>query len=638
MFTDMVGYTALGQRNESLSLALVEGQRKLIRPILSLHNGREVKTMGDAFLVEFPSALDAVRCAYEIQRAVREANVTLPSESKIHLRIGIHSGDIVEDQGDIQGDAVNVASRIEPLAEDGGVCATRPVYESTRNKISVSFAKMGTRPLKNVDELIEVYRMVMPWDEGTIEATLESDSKRIAVLPFVSMSPDPNDEYFADGLTEELIDRLCQVKELAVISRTSVMNYKNKEKNASQIGKELRVGAIVEGSVRKAGSMIRVTAQLIDASTEEHMWSSRYDRSLQDIFAVQTDIAENVTSALKIRLLEDDMKRISRVPTKDPEAHELYIKGRSYAAETEEDMRAAIGNYEKAIRIDSRYIDAYRALAGVYEAMALHEVIPSKDACPRIREYVNKSLDLDSSSAESHLARALLFRIELDRDGEQKEVRMAVAISPSLAEARRNLALLYTKNRQFQEAHAEIEKALDLDPLSVYGMVFMGTMYLYSGNPEKALGLFQKVLAINPRNQLVIANIGLCHVRMGMLDEGVGEVKRAIELGSMHPNAMADIPYVLAQAGRMEEAREVVNSMVKFYEETGTGMTSVARGYAAIGEKDRALDLLEKAYDDRSLLLEWAAVDFNLEGLHSDLRFLAFLGKLGLPTSYARVT
>jgi adenylate cyclase len=271
MFTDMVGYTALGQRNESLSLALVEEQRKLIRPILPRHNGKEIKTMGDAFLVEFPNALDAVRCAYDIQRATREFNISIPEEKRVHLRVGVHLGDVVEFQGDISGDAVNVASRIEPLAEDGGVCLTRQVYDQVKGKFELPMANLGPKALKNVTEPVEVFKVAMPWDEGQAAQSTKLDSKRIAILPFANMSPDPNDEYFADGITDEIITTVSGISGLSVISRTSVMLYKGAPKRLGEIGRELGVGSILEGSFKKAGKKIRVTAQLIDVAGDKHV-------------------------------------------------------------------------------------------------------------------------------------------------------------------------------------------------------------------------------------------------------------------------------------------------------------------------------------------------------------------------------
>jgi adenylate cyclase len=631
MFTDMVGYTALGQRNETLSLALVEEQRKLVRPILRDHHGKEIKTIGDAFLVEFPSALEAVQCAYEIQRAIREANVTLPTESRIHLRIGIHSGDVVESKGDISGDAVNVASRIEPLAEDGGVCMSRPVFESVRNKIDVPLVSLGARLLKNVGDPVEVYRMRMPWEKEAMESVGELDPRRLAVLPFVSMSPDPNDEYFADGLTEELIDRVCQIKELAVIARTSVMNYKNAKKNASQIGRELKAGALVEGSIRKAGNKIRVTAQLINAGTEEHMWSSRYDRDLQDIFAVQTDIAENVAEALKIRLLHGERERIARIPTKDPEAHELYLKGISHLPrQTEEDIRAALSCFERAIGKDPNYIEPYRGLASAYSFLGGHEIEPTSYVTPKIREYLNKALELDSTSAESHLVRSNLLELEMDYRGMRREIERAVELNPNLSEAHGDLALAYLSNRDFEKAHLEIQKSLDLDPLSVVRLVYSATFYLYARDPDRALELFQKALSVDPQNPFVLGNIGLCHISKGMYEQGLAEVKKSLEMGIRHPNAMADLPYALTKAGKAEEARQVVQEMVRYHEVHGTGTNSVGRGFAAIGDKDKALEWLEKAFEERSPLLRWSAIDFNLEGMQTDPRFQEFLRKLGL--------
>src|SRR5215831_1095485 len=224
MFTDMVDYTGLGQRNEPLSLAMVDEQRKLIRPILGKHHGREIKTMGDSFLVEFSNALDAVRCAYDIQRSSREYNFTQPIDQRIRLRIGLHLGDVEESQGDVLGDTVNVASRVQPLAEEGGVSVTRQVYDQVRNKFELPMTSLGVKSLKNVGVPVEVFRIEMPWKRENPDLQTGSlDTKRIAVLPFTNMSPDPNDSYFADGITEEIISTLSGVGGLSVISRTSVM-------------------------------------------------------------------------------------------------------------------------------------------------------------------------------------------------------------------------------------------------------------------------------------------------------------------------------------------------------------------------------------------------------------------------------
>ncbi|MFZ1023453.1 MAG: adenylate/guanylate cyclase domain-containing protein, partial [Thermoplasmata archaeon] len=278
MFTDMVGSTSSAQANEAEALKLRDEQASLVRPLFAAHQGREIKSMGDGFLSEFGSALRAVQCAIDIQQHLHERN-SQPGTPPIQLRIGIHLGDVEQRESDIFGDAVNIASRIEPLAAPGGVCISGEVFSQVRNKIPNTLEKLPPTALKGLRISVDIYRVLLPWNGR--EASFSSndpallDTNRIAVLPFVSMSPDPNDEYFADGLTEELIANLALVKGLKVIARTSVMEYKKKDKHVSEIGKELGVGTIVEGSVRKAANRIRVTVQVIDVATEEHLWASK---------------------------------------------------------------------------------------------------------------------------------------------------------------------------------------------------------------------------------------------------------------------------------------------------------------------------------------------------------------------------
>ncbi len=276
MFTDIVGYTSLSQRNEALALQLLERHQALLRPIFPKHGGREVKTIGDAFMIQFDSALAAVECAVEMQEAVH--NHSRPASDTLAMKVGIHVGDVVQSGQDVYGDAVNIASRIEPLAKGGEVCISEQVFDQVRNKVPFKLIKLAPHQLKNVAIPIDVYRVELPWEAQAMSmraANLPAD--RIAVLPFVSMSLDQQDEFFADGLTEELIGSLALVKGLKVIARTSVMNYKNEKKNVSEIGRELGVGTVVEGSVRKAGNRIRVAVQVIDVNTEEHLWAEKYD-------------------------------------------------------------------------------------------------------------------------------------------------------------------------------------------------------------------------------------------------------------------------------------------------------------------------------------------------------------------------
>lgn len=269
-------------------------QENIIRSVLAKNNGIEIKTMGDAFLIEFPSALQAVRCAVDIQRTLHEYNRGHPTDSLISLRIGIHLGDVIHEKGDVYGDAVNIAARIEPLATPGGACISEQVYAQVKNKLEFPMPSLGRKSLKNVSDEIELFRILFPWENKGDQPTREHrpDLKRIAVLPFTNISPDPKDEYFADGMTEELISTLSGIRALRVISRTSVMIYKQQTgKSLSDIARELDVAAVLEGSVRKAGEKLRITVQLIDAKTSEHMWAERYDRELKDVFSIQSEIS-----------------------------------------------------------------------------------------------------------------------------------------------------------------------------------------------------------------------------------------------------------------------------------------------------------------------------------------------------------
>ena len=373
MFTDMVGYTALGQKNELLSLALVEEQRKLIRPIILRHNGREIKTMGDSFLVEFPNALDSVRCAYDIQRSIREYNISLSEDKRIDLRVGLHLGDVVESEGDVFGDAVNVASRIEPLAEDGGVCLTRNVYESTRNKFEVSSVSIGVKTLKNVSEPIEVYRMELPWAKTSAE-TASSPVSRIAVLPFANLSPDPGDEYFADGMTDEIISTVSRLDQVEVISRTSIMQYKRNPKPIRDVSRELNVGIILEGGVRKAGNRLRITTQLIDAAKDRHLWTETYERNLEDVFAVQTEVAQKVAEALKVRL-----HKVGRSEsTADMGAYTMYLRAMQlWSAGTQASLRESIVLFEAAVSKDPGFACATRRSLVSGSRCVLGKTLPS---------------------------------------------------------------------------------------------------------------------------------------------------------------------------------------------------------------------------------------------------------------------
>lgn len=626
MFTDMVGYTALGQRNESLSLALADEQRKLIRPILARHSGREVKIIGDAFFVEFSSALDAIRCAYDVQRATREYNFSLPEERRIHLRVGIHLGDVVESAGDISGDAVNVASRIEALAEDGGVCFTRQVYDHIQNKFELSLTNLGYKPLKNVTNPVEVYKMVMPWAEKKVINEQRADARRIAVLPFTNISPDPNDEYLADGMTEEMITKLSESSDLKVIARTSIMNYKGKEKSVSQIGKELAVGSIVEGSVRKAGSKIRVTVQLIDAGTQEHLWASNYDRQLDDIFVIQDEVATKVAASLKAGVFS----KTSRKDTDDIGAYTFYLKAMQLLPEsTQSRIRESISLLEQAIAADPMFVRAHAGLSQAWASLAMGGYEDFLPAVNKAEEEARKALELGPEWAEAHATMArvhsLLDRLNLSME----EAERAIEINPNLAEAHISLGIEYTTFNRLDEAISAFQKAAELDPLSFYAGNHLALAYRVAGRIGESLEVLRKMREHTPNHPRIYAGLAESYMMKREFGTAQEMIDTAMKLGPDEPLVNLDQGLIYAFTGRSKEAEETIEYM----------MTQKSEGARLYGQLfiNTALGRLDEAFKALTRQAEIHSWPFNIEShplfkdLRKDPRYSEFRAKVGLP-------
>jgi adenylate cyclase len=630
MITDVVGFTASAQANEADALARLREQEGIVRPLFEPFKGREIKSTGDGFLVEFESALGALECAVEIQRRMRERN-SKKTPPPLELRIGIHVGDVEESGGDIFGDAVNLASRIEPLAEPGGVCLSEHVAAQVRTKVAYPLENLGPRDLKGVREPVAVYKVVLPWTAGGT-AGESLGVHRLAVLPFANISPDPSDEYFADGLTDELISTASKLPDLNVISRTSVVQYKDQKKHAVDIGRDLGVSYLLEGSVRKAGNRVRVAAQLIDARGDKHLWAENYDRSLEDVFQIQSEIAQKIASALEIHLREGDKARMEKPSTEVTEAHLLYMKGRFHLQHfSKEELLTGLWFFEQAIQKDPRYALAHAAVAETYGWLAWFEMMPPSEAYSKAEAAAKKSLELDPTLAEAHYALGGVRR-SWDLKGALKDDQRALELNPSLAQARIRIANSLNFLRRFEEARTEAQKALELDPLSSRTILGVADAYLYGGLPEKAAELYEKVIAMDPTNSFAMNNLGLSYVRLGKYDEGIARIRKATEMQrSPGPGTEADLAYALSKAGQTEEARRIAAELVTYHRERGAGALAVASAFASAGDKEAALDWLERARQERSPGLEGVMVDFGLETLRQDPRFEEWLKKIGIP-------
>ena len=635
MFTDMVGYTALGQRDESLSLALVEAQRKLVRPVLAKHGGREVKTIGDAFLVEFPNATDAVRCAYDIQRTTKEFNLSLDSAKRIHLRIGLHLGEVIEHEGDISGDAVNVASRIEPLAEDGGICLTRQVYDHVKNKLDFQLSSLGLKTLKNVIEPIEVFKLTLPWSETEKPMPAQLDKRRIAVLPFASLSPDPNDEYFADGLTEELITTLSKLSQLTVIARTSVMVYKGAAKRVSDISRELNVGTLVEGSVRKAGNKLRITVQLLDSATEGHIWAENFDKQLDDIFDIQTEIAEGIANELQVQLGRPQKKLLEKRPTVDTDAYILYLKGRHYWNERSvEGVRQAIVYFEKSIEKDPRFALGYSGLADCYQVMARNRLAEFGPNYEKAREYVTMALEIDPDLAEAHTTLGAILHYYLrDWKASEREFRRALELKPSYATAHQWFSHVLFQQKRFEEADKELLIAHELDPFSLAINHNLAGSYYFNEKFDEAIERFERLRDINPSYLATyVGPPGLiqAYVRAGMYDKALSRVEDFALYSRSPREVKLWRAYVLASMGKNPEANALLKEVEGGYETEYISPYFIGLVRFILGDVDDGFQWFETAYSAYDGNLNMIAVDFELREIRNDHRFLDILNKIGL--------
>ncbi|MFZ0890794.1 MAG: adenylate/guanylate cyclase domain-containing protein [Thermoplasmata archaeon] len=399
MFTDMVGSTAAAQVNEAAALRLRDEHAGLIRPLFPAHHGRGIKSMGDGFLAEFDSALHAVQCATDIQQHLDERN-SQAGVTPIRLRIGIHLGDVEQRETDIFGDAVNIASRIEPLAFAEGICISGEVFSQVRNKIPNKLEKLPLTPLKGLQSPVDIYRIVLPWETPDSNASVGGPTG-IAVLPFANISPDPKDEYFADGLTEELIAVLSQIRNLRVIARTSVTPYKSTTKGVAQIGAELGVSSILEGSVRKAGNQLRITAQLIDVVSQGHVWANSYNRELTDVFAVQVELAQQVADGLRVELRPVERTQIEARSMVKPDSYLAYLKGLTLMRNaTPTSLKEAKAQFELAISLDDRNASAHAALSTAEcEIGAWYSNTSERDWVERARSSAARAIELDPNLA-----------------------------------------------------------------------------------------------------------------------------------------------------------------------------------------------------------------------------------------------
>jgi len=526
---DVAGYSRMmGADEEGTLLRLNTHRREFLEPKIAEHRGRIVKRTGDGVLIEFASAVDAARCAVEIQRGMVERNASMPEDKRIELRIGIHIGDVMIEDDDIFGDGVNIAARLEAIAQPGSVCISEDAYRQVRGKLDAKFQDVGEQSLKNITQPIRVYRL-QPSGTATEATALPLPEKpSIAVLPFQNMSGDPEQDYFADGIVEEIITALSRFRELFVIARNSTFTYKGRAVDVKQVARELGVRYVLEGSVRKAGSRVRITSQLIDAITGAHLWADRIDGTFDDIFVLQDQVTENVIGAIAPKIEQAEIERAKPKPTESLDAYDSYLRALMYFNRwTSESISEALRLFYRAVELDPGFASAYGMAAWCYVRRRLSGWM---------EEPVHEMAELERLARKAN---------ELANDD---PVPLYSA----------GWALVHT-NSDAEAGAAMIDRALTLNPNITAAWLVGGWTKIFLGESNKAIGYFERAIRLNPLDPLIArmqTGIAAAQFLAGQYQEAAVSAENGLR---QHPN---DLPLLRvaaashALAGQMMDAEK----------------------------------------------------------------------------------
>jgi adenylate cyclase len=629
-FADLVDYTALAARDEDEALGLVDDLQSAARQVVEGHGGRVVKFVGDAVLAEFPSAGEGVRSALALPGELARRRRRRGREPR-PVRLGVHVGEVATTpDGDVLGDGVNIAARIQSTAGPDQVVCSEDVVRHLRKRSEFGFDELGERSLKGLGEPVHLFaaRLVSgapPIAPSSRAHTVAAPARSIAVLPFANLSADPENEYFSDGVTEEILTVLARVGDLKVISRTSAMSYKGSSKSLRQIGSELDVATILEGSVRRAGPRVRITAQLIDAGTDRHLWAERYDRDLEDIFAIQADVAERIVKALKVHLTPKERARLTEAPKINQAAYEAYLKGLWFwNRRSPENLRRAERCFEQAAAAEPDYARAHagRACACVLQ---LHW---GTDADPDARDNAfaeaERAIELDPNASEGYAARAQVRIYDRDWAAAERDFRRAIELNPGDATARQWYSEYLACMGRLEEAFEEIGRARELDPLSLAVLTQAGNVLVYARRYEEAESRYREVLELDPSFSVARFKLMELYQALGRNDDALDELAR---VGPTHKKTVTEIRASMAARG----IEGYLESRRRFSEEMG-GLDAFydAAVLAGFGRIDEALAELERGFQEGNWYLIRTAMSPHMDPLRGDPRFEDLLKRLGL--------
>lgn len=601
---DIAGYSRLMGMDESGTLDELKTRLEtIVVPLLTKHGGRVVKMLGDGFLAEFASVVNSVHFASDLQGSAESRNMQMPDDQQMRFRIGINLSDVIADANDVFGDGVNVAARLQGMAEPGGICISETVFQHVYRHMSFTFDDLGKQRFKNIAGVLQVYKLrsnQLAYQGGKRRSGAAAHQASIVVLPFTNMSGDPGQDYFSDGISEDIITDLSKISALFVVSRNTAFSFKGQHVEIEQVANRLGVQYVLEGSVRKSGDRVRITAQLIDGRTNGHVWAERYDRSIEDIFELQDDISRKIVEALRVRILPQEFETISQRPTGDPEAYRYYLMGRGFfhRGHTKRYLTIARRMFAKALEIDPAYAQAHAGIA----------------------------------DCNSHLLDAGDATIAVGDILEQSE--QALAIKPDLAEAHASKGLaLYTAGR-YDEADDSFKRSLALKPDLYEGYLFYGRNCLNRGQYEQASELFGKAGEIKSDDYRAVGLQAMCLQSLGRIEEAMAAARQSLARAERvvverpdDADALSFGAGLLAMLGERDRTKDWAERAAIIEPGDHYMYYNLACAFAGLGELDLAIDNLEQALGRQSLksLMEFMLNDADLDVLRNHPRYLALV-------------
>jgi len=654
LFTDIEGYTSLMQQSEQKAMIMKDRHRQIIQQEHKEFNGRIIQYTADGTLSTFQSIVEAVKCALSMQQQFLQA-------PHVPVRMGLHFGDIIFNDEDIFGDGVNLASRVESLGVAGCVLISDKANEELHNHPSLKTVSVGVYQFKNVKRAVEVFALnheglVTPAPDSLTGKTEERypgpgthkepalnrqavksiPLKSIAVLPFMNIGNDPNQEYFSDGMAEEIINSLTNLKDLKVAGRASSFQFRNKDLDLHELGRTLLVRTVLAGSVRKQGNWLRITAQLINIEDGYHLWSEKYDREMDDVFAIQDDIALAITKKLKLTLLKKDQHLLTKKnPTNNTRAYEVYLKGRFYVTRRDAWMLKGIECFQQALALDSQFALAHAAYADANLLIAFYGLMPPKEVLARAKQSAEKALQLDPSLCEPYCALGYYYIcFEWNWPEAKKNFLKSIAINPQYAEGHIRYACNYLTcvEGNFEEAERHTETAIQLEPLSALCYAMHSVVLHCAGKFTEALDTCKTGVELDANSFLCRVSAGMAQIALHQYEAAISSFESACKLSTRQSMPVHGLIWTYCLTGRSDEARVLMDGLKEKSKSEYVANTFTAISAAYLNDTDEAFDYFEKAYIDRDpILLMLKYVQWVPVAIREDPRFQNLLDRIGFP-------